>query len=220
MLESGELTEEQARIIVDNLAANGESMFGLLRYGANIDGFLDYGPAYARIQRDWIREFLLLYYAHMSHTYSPGTWTSVESSKIDGTLGGPYCAPAEVAIPTFTKWMLVFEDPDEPVVWLAKATPRAWLEEGQKISVQNAPTRFGNVGYEIRSDIGKGKISAVVRLPEGYAATTKLRLRAPEGKAIHAVRVNGASWKEFSAEQEVVTVPPRFKGEIRIEISY
>ena len=59
----------------------------------------------------------------------------MESSKIDGTLGGPYCTPAEVAIPTFTKWMLVFEEPDDAVVWLASATPREWLEQGKKIAV-------------------------------------------------------------------------------------
>ncbi|HUJ31609.1 MAG TPA: hypothetical protein VLY23_10040 [Candidatus Acidoferrum sp.] len=220
MLESGEITEAQARIILDNLAANGQSLFGLLRYGANIDGFLDYGPAYVRIERDWIREFLLLYYAHMAHIYSPGAWTAVESSKIDGTLGGPYCAPAEVAIPTFTKWMLAFEDPDQPILWLAKATPRAWLAQSQKISVEDAPTRFGNVSYDIRSNVGEGKISAVVRLPEGYAATTKLRVRAPEGKTMRAVTLNGAAWKDFSPQEEAVTIPPRFKGEIRIEISY
>lgn len=220
MLESGELTDEQARIIVDNLAANGQSMFGLLRYGAHIDGFLDFGPAYARIQRDWIREFLLLYDAHMAHIYSPGTWTSVESSKIDGTLGGPYCAPAEVAIPTFTKWMLVFEEPDDAVVWLAKATPRDWLTQGQKISVKDAPTRFGNVAYEIRSDIDNGKIFATIRLPERWGATTKLRVRAPLGKTMKAVSVNGAAWKDFSAEQEVVTIPTKFKSEAKIEISY
>jgi hypothetical protein len=220
MLESGELTEEQERIIADNLAANGQSMFGLLRYGAHLDGFLDFGPAYARIQRDWVREFLLLYYAHMAHIYSPGTWTSVESSKIDGTLGGPYCTPAEVAIPTFTKWMLVFEEPDDAVVWLAKATPREWLEQGKKISVSNAPTRFGNVGYEIRSDIDGEKIVATVRLPEAFEASVKVRVRAPLGKTMRAVTVNGAAWKDFSAEQEVVTIPARAKGEVRIEIAY
>ncbi len=220
MLESGELTKEQARIIIENLAANGSSMFGLLRYRSNIDGFLDYGPAYSRLQHDWPREFLLLYYAHMTHIYSPGTWTSVESSKIDGTKGGPYCTPAEVAIPTFTKWMLVFEDPDEQVLWLAKATPRDWLAQGQKISAQNVPTRFGSIDYELRSDIDHDKIFAVLHLPLGYAATTKLRVRAPEGKQIRDVKLNGVTWKDFSAEQEVITVPPRTGRQVSIEISY
>jgi hypothetical protein len=220
MLDSGELTEEQADIIVKNLAANGGSMFGLLRYGVNIDGFLDYGPAYARLQFDWVREFLLLYYAHLSHIYSPGTWTSVESSKIDGTLGGPYCTPAQVTIPTLTKWMLVFEEPDDAVLWLARATPREWLEQGKKIAVTAAPTRFGKVSYELRSDVQRNKVSAVIHAPEGSAATIKLRCRVPNGKKMRAVEINGEKWTDFSAEQEVVTIPPRLKGEITVEISY
>jgi hypothetical protein len=220
MLDSGELTAEQADIIVKNLAANGGSMFGLLRYGVNIDGFLDFGPAYARLQFDWVREFLLLYYAHMAHIYSPGTWTSVESSKIDGTLGGPYCTPAQVTIPTLTKWMLVFEEPDDAVVWLARATPREWLEQGKKIAVTSAPTRFGKVSYELRSNVENGKVSAVIHVPEGSAATIKLRSRVPDGKKIRAVEVNGENWTDFSAEQEVVTIPPRLKGEIAVVISY
>jgi len=220
MLDSGELTEEQADIIVKNLAANGGSMFGLLRYGVNIDGFLDFGPAYARLQFDWVREFLLLYYAHMAHIYSPGTWTSVESSKIDGTLGGPYCTPAQVTIPTLTKWMLVFAEPDNSVLWLARATPREWLEQGKKIAVTAAPTRFGKMSYELRSDVQRNKVSAVIDVPEGSAATIKLRCRVPGGKKIRSVAINGEKWTDFSAEQEVVTIPPRLKGEITVEISY
>jgi hypothetical protein len=220
MLDSGELTEDQAGIVVKNLAANGGSMFGLLRSGVNIDGFLDFGPAYTRLQFDWVREFLLLYYAHMAHIYSPGTWTSVESSKIDGTLGGPYCTPAQVTIPTLTKWMLVFEEPDNSVLWLARATPREWLEQGKKIAVTAAPTRFGKVSYELRSDVEKNKVSAVIHAPDDSAATIKLRCRVPGGKKMRAVTINGEKWTDFSAEQEVVTIPPRLKGEIRTEISY
>jgi hypothetical protein len=220
MLDSGELTAEQADIIVKNLAANGGSMFGLLRYGPNIDGFLDFGPAYARLQFDWVREFLLLYYAHMAHLYSPGTWTSVESSKIDGTLGGPYCTPAQVTIPTLTKWMLVFEEPDDAVVWLARAIPREWLEQGKKIAVTDAPTRFGKISYELRSDVQHDKIAAVIRTPDERTATIKLRSRTPSGKKIRAVTINGEKWADFSTEQEVVTIPPRFKGEITVKISY
>jgi len=220
MLDSGELTAEQAEVIVKNLAANGGSMFGLLRYGVNIDGFLDYGPAYARMQFDWVREFLLLYYAHMAHIYSPGTWTSVESSKIDGTLGGPYCTPAQVTIPTLTKWMLVFEEPDDAVVWLARATPREWLEQGKKIAVTAAPTRFGKVSYELRSNVAHDKVSAVIHTPQQSAATIRLRCRVPGGKKIRGVTVNGEKWTDFSAEQEAVVIPSRFKGDIAVEISY
>jgi hypothetical protein len=220
MLDSGELTAEQAKIIVDNLAANGGSMFGLLRYGTNLDGFLDFGPAYARLQFDWVREFLLLYYAHMTHIYSPGTWTSVESSKIDGTLGGPYCTPAQVTIPTLTKWMLVFEEPDDSVVWLARATPRTWLEQGKKIAVTAAPTRFGKISYELRSNVEKDKVSTVIHAPDDSAATIKLRCRTPGGKKIRGVTINGEKWTDFSTEEEVVVIPPRFKGEIAVEISY
>lgn len=220
MLDSGELSAEQAKIIVDNLAANGGSMFGLLRYGTNLDGFLDFGPAYARLQFDWVREFLLLYYAHMTHIYSPGTWTSVESSKIDGTLGGPYCTPAQVTIPTLTKWMLVFEEPDDSVVWLARATPRTWLEQGKKIAVTAAPTRFGKISYELRSNVEKEKVSAVIHTPDDSVATIKLRCRTPGGKKMRGVTINGEKWTDFSPEQEVVVIPPRFKGEIAVEISY
>jgi hypothetical protein len=220
VLESAELTEPQARMITDYLAADGGALFGLARGGLYYNGFLAYGPAYARLFYDWPREFLLLYYAHRTHIYSPGTWTAVEGAKIDGTLAGPYCTPSEVSIPTFTKWMLVFEDPDESVVWLAKATPRIWLEQGKTIAVANAPTRFGSIGYELRSDIDHGKVSAVVHLPEGYRAVTKLRLRVPGGRKLRAVTLNGAPWTDFSPEQEVVVVPSRYHGTIRVEISY
>ena len=167
-----------------------------------------------------MREFLLLYYAHMSHIYSPGTWTSVESSKIDGTLGGPYCTPAQVTIPTLTKWMLVFEDPDDAVVWLARATPREWLGPGKNIAVTDAPTRFGKISYELHSDVQRDRIAGAIRAPDDRAATIKLRCRTPGGKKIRAVKINGENWTDFSAEQEVVTIPPRIQGEITVEISY
>jgi hypothetical protein len=220
MLESAELTEKQARAVTDSLAARGGSLFGLLRGGRYYDGFLDFGPAYARLLYDWPREFLLLYYAHRAHIYSRGNWTAVEGAKIDGTLGGPYCAPSEVSIPTFTKWMLVFENPDEPDVWLAKATPRVWLEQGKTIAVADAPTRFGNVGYELHSDIDHGRVSAVLHLPEDYRAATKLRLRVPAGHVLRTVRLNGAPWTDFSAEHEVVNLPAGRQGKISIEASY
>lgn len=217
MLESAELTEAQAKAVTDSLAARGESLFGLPRGGEYYNGFLAFGPAYARVLYDWPRDFLLLYYAHRAHIYSRGNWSAVEGARIDGTLAGPYCTPSEVGVPTFTKWMLVFEQPDDPVLWLAKATPRIWLEQGKTIAVTNAPTRFGNVGYELDSDIDHGRISAILRLPAGYPAATKLRLRVPGGKVLRRVTLNGTAWSDFSPEQEVVNLPPGRQGKISVE---
>ena len=59
--------------------------------------------------------------------------------------------------------MLVMETGDS--LWLARATPRAWLEQGKRIGVKNAPTYFGTVAYEIVSDVDNGKISATVEMP-------------------------------------------------------
>jgi hypothetical protein len=220
LLESGELNEGQTRLLEASLEATGNSVFGLPRGGTHITGFLDFGSAFARLDLDQVREFLLLYYAHMSHLYSPGTWTAVESARMDGTQGGPYCTPTQVTIPIFTKWLTVFEDPDQAVLWLAKATPRAWLAQGEKIEISNAPTRFGKVGYELQSDIDHGTVSAVLRLPEGYNAATKLRLRVPGEKRIRSVTVNGAPWSDYSAETETISIPPRFKGTVKVEASY
>ena len=58
--------------------------------------------------------------------------------------------------------LLVMEQ--DHTLWLARATPRAWLEQGKKIGVQNAPTYFGTVAYEIVSDVDNGKINATVEL--------------------------------------------------------
>ena len=56
--------------------------------------------------------------------------------------------------------LLVMEQRE--VLWLARGTPQAWLEQGKKISVKNAPTHFGTVAYEIVSDVDNGKINATV----------------------------------------------------------
>ena len=59
--------------------------------------------------------------------------------------------------------LLVMED--GRTLWLARATPRAWLEQGERISVKNAPTHFGATAYEIVSDVDHGKITATVEMP-------------------------------------------------------
>jgi hypothetical protein len=101
--------------------------------------------------------------------------------------------------------LLVMEDGQS--LWLARATPRAWLEQGQKISVKNAPTHWGPVAYEIVSEAQNGKINATVELPSRKApATVLLRFRHPKSAPLKSVTVNGKVWKNFNAEEETLTL--------------
>jgi len=102
--------------------------------------------------------------------------------------------------------MLVMEEGDS--LWLARAIPRAWLEQGRKISVKNAPTHFGPVSYEIVSGTAQGKITASVELSRSAPPkSVLLRLRHPQAKAIQRVSVNGKPWQDFDPKTEVIRLP-------------
>jgi hypothetical protein len=90
-------------------------------------------------------------------------------------------------------------------LWLARATPRAWLEQGKKIAVKNAPTHFGPVAYEIVSDVDNGKINATVEMPtRGQPKSALLRFRHPKAAPIKAVTVNGQPSTAFDKDKETI----------------
>jgi hypothetical protein len=99
--------------------------------------------------------------------------------------------------------LLVMEDGEN--LWLARATPRAWLRQDKRITVKHAPTHFGNVDYEIVSDVDHGKISAVIGLSTRRPVhEIWLRLRHPTAAPMKSVTVNGKDWKDFDPAQEIV----------------
>lgn len=71
------------------------------------------------------------------------------------------------------------------------ATPRRWLRDGAALSVQHAPTAFGEVSLEVRSRLRKGSVVAEIDLPERRPARTLLRLRLPEGWRLREAQANG-----------------------------
>jgi hypothetical protein len=104
--------------------------------------------------------------------------------------------------------MLVMEDGKD--LWLARATPRVWLEQDKKIAVKNAPTCFGTVAYEIRSDVDHGKITATVEMPTRSAPkAVRLRFRHPKAAPIKGVTVDGKPWPAFDKDKETIEL----KGE-------
>lgn len=99
--------------------------------------------------------------------------------------------------------LLVWEDGND--LWLAKATPRHWLEQGNKISVKNAPTYFGILAYEIVSDVDNGKITATIEIPNRNPIKSVIvRFRHPKATPIKSVTVNGKPWKKFNSDKEII----------------
>jgi len=101
--------------------------------------------------------------------------------------------------------LLVMEDGQR--LWLARATPRAWLEQGKRIAVKNVPTHFGTTAYEIVSDVDHGKITATVKLPSRSAPQeVTLRFRHPKSAPIKSVTVNGKECSTFDKDKETISL--------------
>lgn len=114
--------------------------------------------------------------------------------------------------------MLVMEEGE--TLWLARATPRAWLKQGKRTAVRNAPTHFGTVAYEIVSDVGNGNISATVEVPSReLPKTVLLRLRHPKALPIKSVEVDGKPWKDFDNGTEIIRLTGA-RGRISVVAHY
>ena len=114
--------------------------------------------------------------------------------------------------------MLVMEEGES--LWLARAAPRAWLEQGKRIAVKNASTHFGTMDYEIVSDVDHGKIMATVKMPSRKVPeAVLLRLRHPSAAAIKGVTVNGKLWNHFDRDRAVVELKG-ISGTVTLEVSY
>jgi hypothetical protein len=226
MLFSGNLTREQVQMIVNYRAAHHDIICGIPTvYGHNtheLGGFLSYGHGFGLLQYDFVREYLLLLYSLEAHQYTRSTWTAPETRPLNPKqFAAQYCAPAQMTVPLLTRWMLVFEEPDSEVLWLAKATPRSWLEDGKTIGVTNAPTRWGRLSFHLRSNLKESRIEAKLVLPPTpESAQIKLRLRAPDGHRLRAVTLNGKPWNRFDAKEETITLAGTAKRDVELTMEY
>jgi hypothetical protein len=74
------------------------------------------------------------------------------------------------------------------------ATPRAWLQDGQRIRVERAPTAFGEVSLDIASHLATGTVTAKVSLPfRDRPAHTLLRIRLPDGWVVTAANTRSGT---------------------------
>lgn len=224
MMYSGLLTKREVEEIVNYRSTHHDVILGVpTAYGYNtgdLAGFLAWGHGYGLIQYGKSRQALLLLYSIMAHQYTRGTWTAPETRPVfNDTPAAPYCTPAQLIVPLLAKWILVFDDPLSNTVWFGKAIPERWFEEGRKVSIAAAPTRFGRVAFASTSHLAEGTVEVKLRLPADFKATAAIRLRVPGGRKLTAVAVNGRAWRRFTPDG-TITIPPRFASRIAVLASY
>ncbi len=115
--------------------------------------------------------------------------------------------------------MLLTEDKD--VLWIAKGTPRAWLKQGEKIVVTDAPTAFGDLSYSILSDVDNDRITAEIDVPtREEIGQIMLRLRHPDAATISSVKITSGTGTATLAEDGETVIITGAKGQISIEALY
>ncbi|OHB82839.1 MAG: hypothetical protein A2V98_17220 [Planctomycetes bacterium RBG_16_64_12] len=114
--------------------------------------------------------------------------------------------------------LLVMEDGQS--LWVARATPRVWLEQGKRVAVKNAPSYFGTLAYEIISDVDNGKITATVEIPSrNPPKSVVVRFRHPTAVPMKSVLVNGQAWTGFDKDKEVIELMG-LTGKVAVAASY
>lgn len=155
------------------------------------------------LRRDDPEAAIRTFYSMMASAFSHHTLVSLEHRWGHQVF---YCPPStNGAWFNLYRHMLVSEFGEG--LTIGQAAPRAWLADGGKISVANAPTWFGPVSFDIDSTAAKGTITARVRFAADLRpAQLVVRLRHPEKKPLRTVSVNGKEWKDLDLAKEWVLI--------------
>jgi hypothetical protein len=196
LLHASVLSSNHTNMVIDSMQAYGITSLGIV---ANVTplrpdtrdilGFISYGYALSLLLQDRIDEFVLFLYSHRYHVHNRGLWIAAE---VAGTGGGSstYCQPAEFAVPILLRAALLFEHPDEEVLFVTRGLPRRWLSKG-KVRLQRAPTKWGLIDLETELDQKAGRVTTVLNFDKAPPAEVRVKLRLPEGSQLKGATVNG-----------------------------
>jgi hypothetical protein len=203
-LASGLFTpgSEQAEGVLRYLLTHGSRLLGLVRAGAfslygrapkppesGTDNVYGLNVARFLADNDEPDQLVLSLYGALGAAMTPGTFVEGEAASVaplDGRLSrSMYLPPNSGANGAFLETLrLTLVHETSTGLELAFATPRAWLRPGQRIAIDDAPTAFGRVSFELRST--RDLVRVAVDMP-ARARSVRLRLRLPRGEHVTSV---------------------------------
>jgi hypothetical protein len=166
-----------------------------------------YGTRYTldALRRDEPERALLSLYGTLAQGLTRNTFVGGEGCTlrpVDAEGRFFYCPPNSAAsahVLSMVRHLLVQEwdlddDGSPDTLRLLFGTSRRWLEDGQSIRVDRAPTAWGEVSVRAESRLGAGEVVATVELPgRQIPSRILLRARVPEGWTVRSAEVSGRS---------------------------
>ena len=231
LLDAGILDGRTTRWLLDYRRAKGGEILGMIRWGNMVDNFLCEDVIWEKLRQERIREVILNLYAYLSYDFVPGVWTGYEEFCLDPMEGqippgrsnlnhawwprwktsvthGYEQTRVAANIPMLLRFLLLQAERDQPRVWIGRAIPRHWLEEGMETHLGRAPTRYGSFDISYRSTIvSKGTITVDITPPRQAGSELHVRVRAPLGYTLSRVRVNGRAHADIDHESDTVRIP-------------
>ena len=222
--------EQFANWVLDDWEDNATTSSSL---GLNVHGWVDdklwfsrggmvfqanlQNPTLTYLRRNEVPAAIRNLYNDFVACYYPSVNAFTEEYHQWRSASGPfYKVPDEAKFVNRVRDLLVREDGD--TLWLAAGTPRRWLAPGEKVEVREGPTYFGPVSYRLEGNADG--VDARVTLPNRNPASTAwLVLRAPVGKHLRSVELDGKPWTDFDPGLERIRLPVR-TGEIHIEAHF
>jgi hypothetical protein len=178
-----------------------------------------YNPqATAYLLRDEPEAAIRAFYSYMACAFSHSVLEPVEHRWTWGQYFGP--PSTDGAWFELYRHMLIHERDDGSLL-LMQATPRKWLVDGQRITVERAPTYYGDLSMLVESRAASGAITAQIQMPSrAEPKRLMVRFRHPESKPIRSVVVNGRNWSGFDAGKEWVVIEKPIERRYEISVRY
>ncbi len=168
--------------------------------------------------RDQPEAAIRAFYSMMACAFSHGQLSPLEHR----WAWGQYFGPPSTDGAWFELYRnMILREREDGSLFVGQATPRAWLRDGRRISVERAPTHFGPVSLILESHAASREIQASIELSGKHSPGALLvRLRHPDKSPIRRVTLNGQAWNDFDPAQEWVRIPRPTAGRYRLEAGY
>jgi hypothetical protein len=173
-------------------ALAGEEICGLHTDGdvARTSNFMAHGTLAVRIRQPDYRPFLLTLYALVCYAADSGNRYAPEDAYIPGSYPGEQSPYGWSAVINSTlqstlglRWLLCYEESDQPLCHLQKAAPKHWFAQGQRIAVRRCPTRFGPITWTTEA-LTDRHWKVTVEVPETFSADLAVHIHPPDGSPL------------------------------------